>query len=388
MKKTSVHTILFTEECPVSCRYCHLKDQEGYGCNPMMTKEEVFARVAEIDKQDDPEKINSRILFTGGEPFLYFPWIKEVMLKYGDRFQYAFNTSGVMFTNTMLDFLSNYKVSFVLSVDGGERLTNYLRPLNVNKYGVGYFKRLKKILPRLLYHFPEVPFRIIINSRYVDILYDQYLEAEQAGFRGFCGILDFEQRPSQPLPGKKSWNDSATQVLRQQYMKIAEEFLLGLEAGVWRPRLVDVEKAMTYILRRGEGDFTPDQLQCRVFDGRSNYTVGSGTEKAGYCMSATFPDINDFKKAMEEEYAERTKDMTPDKKLAFDYLCTHGCPKNGYDATGKFYDFEELEFIYHTVCYEVGLALLQIGTETLSENPLFQEWIKGLVGKGCCDVSA
>ena len=48
-------------------------------------------------------------------------------------------------------------------------------------------------------YFPKTPFRIIINPRYVDLLYQQYLEAENLGFRYFTFILDFESRPERKL---------------------------------------------------------------------------------------------------------------------------------------------------------------------------------------------
>lgn len=149
-----VRSIIFTEACPLNCRYCDLQNDTQYGCKPQMTKEEVFEIVESYNQMDDPNIINTRILFSGGEPFLFWDWIKEIMLKYGNRFQYSFNTSGYCFTEEILEFLSHYHTSFVLSVDGGEALTNYLRPVVANPYKVGYYKKLKQILPTLLYYFP------------------------------------------------------------------------------------------------------------------------------------------------------------------------------------------------------------------------------------------
>ena len=31
MKLTKVRTILFTEACPLACRYCYLKDDDAFG---------------------------------------------------------------------------------------------------------------------------------------------------------------------------------------------------------------------------------------------------------------------------------------------------------------------------------------------------------------------
>ena len=47
-------------------------------------------------------------------------------------------------TDEILEFLANYKTSLVLSVDGNEKLTNYLRPVIASPYHTGYYKKLKE----------------------------------------------------------------------------------------------------------------------------------------------------------------------------------------------------------------------------------------------------
>ena len=125
-KRIKVRTIIFTEACPLNCRYCDLKNDSGFSKSPPMTKEQIFSLVEEFDKEDNPEIIETRLLFSGGEPFLYWDWIKEIIELYGQRFQYAFNTCGYLLTDEILEFLANYRTSLVLSVDGNEKLTNYL----------------------------------------------------------------------------------------------------------------------------------------------------------------------------------------------------------------------------------------------------------------------
>ena len=51
-----------------------------------MTKDQIFSLVEKFDKLDDYNKIDTRLLFTGGEPLLYWDWIKEIIEKYGHRF--------------------------------------------------------------------------------------------------------------------------------------------------------------------------------------------------------------------------------------------------------------------------------------------------------------
>lgn len=216
MLKPVEHTIFFTEACPLECRYCFIKDGPVYGTCPELKRQEILDEIERINQHDDPKVYKSILLLTGGEPFLFFDLIKEIMMKYGNRFFYKFNTSGFPLDKEKIEFLSHYNVEFVLSVDGDDKLTNYLRPVKANTSRTGYMKKLREILPTLLYYFPNTPYRIIISPRYVDILHEMYLFAESLGFRYFTFILDFESRPNAPL--KKDfvieWNDDYTKKLK------------------------------------------------------------------------------------------------------------------------------------------------------------------------------
>ena len=53
-QKVRVHTIIFTEACPLACRYCDLKNDPCFdNGSPCMTKEQIFYLIDEFDKKDD-----------------------------------------------------------------------------------------------------------------------------------------------------------------------------------------------------------------------------------------------------------------------------------------------------------------------------------------------
>lgn len=165
--KIQEHTILFTEACPLECRYCYLKDSKDFG-NKDIPEKQILDRIASLAQKAEKSDIKQQLLLTGGEPFVKWDLIKEILIKYGNIFSYKFNTSGVLLDAEKIRFLSQYNVSFVLSIDGDERLTNYLRPNKMDADGVGYFNIVRKIFPILLYYFPKTPYRIIISPRYID----------------------------------------------------------------------------------------------------------------------------------------------------------------------------------------------------------------------------
>jgi hypothetical protein len=77
---------------------------------------------------------------------------------------------------------------------------------------------LEKILPTLLFYFPDTPYKIIVHPRYVDLLHEMYRDAAELGFKFFSFILDFESRPERILDKNKEliyWNDNYTEILQQ-----------------------------------------------------------------------------------------------------------------------------------------------------------------------------
>jgi sulfatase maturation enzyme AslB (radical SAM superfamily) len=381
VKIIRVHTILFTEACPLACRYCDLKNDTCFGtAEEELTFDRIKESIAKYDKEDNPNLITSRLLFTGGEPFLAWPQIKEIIEQYGSRFQYCFNTSGYLFTEEILEFLSHYDVSFVLSVDGNEALTNYLRPVKSSPYHVGYFKKLKTIIPTLLYYFPKTPFRIIINPRYVNLLYEQWLEADKLGFKFFTFVLDFESRPERDLPNKKKWSDKDTQILSEQIDLILRDIIIGFVEGIKKPTIVEIDEAVQYLLNPVE--FSPENLPCEVFSGRTLNTLYS-PEKHDYCMASYYPNKEDAKEALMEAYNKRNHHCLKDEEcLAFEYCAYRNCPQSCLTRRNGFFDFETLECIIRKISYYGALKFLKTCNEICPEASLYTKYLNSFYYKG------
>ena len=82
VREVRAHTILFTEDCPLNCRYCQLKYEDEYGTCQGQTFEEIKQKIEQYEQQDEKDGVGTQLTFTGGEPFLYWPWIKEIIDKY------------------------------------------------------------------------------------------------------------------------------------------------------------------------------------------------------------------------------------------------------------------------------------------------------------------
>ena len=388
-RKVRVHTIIFTEACPLACRYCDLKNDPCFdNGSPCMTKEQIFYLIDEFDKKDDENKYISRLLFSGGEPLLYWDWIKEIIEKYQNRFQYAFNTSGYLFTPEIIEFLSHYQVNFVLSVDGDEKLTNYLRPVNAAKYKTGYFKQLKTILPDLLFYFPETPFRIIVNPRYVDLLHKMYLEADKLGFKYFSFILDFESRPNRKIPKEKTiiyWEEKYSKILEEQFNLILNDIIVGFSTGVNKPQVVEMNNVLSYLFNKTK--FDPDLFPCQIFNNRSLTTLYGPEELEENCfVPHLFPSLDIAKRYLNEEYNKCNHKCAKDGEcLAFEYCALNCCPQRSWARSFEFFDFDELECAVNKVCYYGALKLLSVSNDVCANSELYKRFISKFIKnqEGC-----
>lgn len=356
-KPIRVHTIIFTKACPLHCRYCYFEHGSSGTweecAEPTITKEEFFQQLDNIDKTDDMNLVTSQILFSGGEPFLYWSWIKEAIEKYRYRFNYQFNTSGYCFTPEILKFLSNYNVNFVLSVDGGEKLTNYLRPVRETTYHTGYYKKLKEVLPYLLYYFPSTPFRMIVNSRYVDLMYEQYLEAERLGFKYFTFILDFDQRPVKPIG--KPWTEEDSKKLKEQLNLILQEILIGFEEGVKKPELCEVNKILQFLFNKKL--FSTNNYECQVFAGRDGFSILGRNNGSASCFGAA--NLKEIQQNIENAYIACNHQCLKDKDCpAFEFCAQYTCPQSAYTNYGEFFHIEDLECIQNKIDYEIAIKML------------------------------
>src|SRR3989338_10326185 len=84
------HLFIRFEECHIHCEYCDELDKIGV----WMTLEEVMERVRELDREEGPHTF---ISLTGGEPLLYVPFLKPLLMRLkAERFRTYLETNGIL----------------------------------------------------------------------------------------------------------------------------------------------------------------------------------------------------------------------------------------------------------------------------------------------------
>ena len=134
--------LMLTYQCQMGCVYCRMDRS-----HPEMPVETLYKAIDLLLTSPEPEV---ELQFFGGEPLLRFDLIKKGISyaekkrrKVNKKIRYLVTTNGLLIDKNKLDFLSEYNVSFLLSIDGDKRTQAANRPL-IGSKAVSYpFGQLK-----------------------------------------------------------------------------------------------------------------------------------------------------------------------------------------------------------------------------------------------------
>jgi uncharacterized Fe-S cluster-containing radical SAM superfamily protein len=110
-------SLVLTGRCNLSCAYCYRASTAGRSMPPSLAREAIdFLLESPVPEQT--------LLFTGGEPLLEFPLLREAILHArqacppGKRLRIVLNTNGMLLGPRTLSFLAEQQVEVQLSFDG------------------------------------------------------------------------------------------------------------------------------------------------------------------------------------------------------------------------------------------------------------------------------
>lgn len=203
-----------TDACNLACRYCFVEQHPHF-----MTLETAIAAVKwtynNFQKKRalnilKPEEKCS-ITFFGGEPTLMYneiivPLINFTNSMYPDLFDFSMTTNGTLLTENKLKFLKENNVSLLLSIDGDKETQDYNRPC---QSGDSSFDKIN--IPLILKYYPNITFRSTIYADTVENLFNNYLFAEQMGFKSTFFTPDIRH---------DNWSSEKLNMLGQQLNKI------------------------------------------------------------------------------------------------------------------------------------------------------------------------
>ena len=158
-----------------------------------------------------------QINFFGGEPLLMWDEIIEPLVLwirgiYAKPFLLSITTNGTLLTKERIEFLKQYRVSILFSIDGREETQNYNRPTHD---GGESFELLRDKIPMIAEAFPNATFRMTTIPETCHNVFDNIMFAKDSGFYDFFVIPNvFEE-----------WDEDKKEILRQEMRKYSEYYI-------------------------------------------------------------------------------------------------------------------------------------------------------------------
>lgn len=112
VKKNQAFFIMLGDACNFECTYCLQGEHKEKIVQPAISQKLLDF----LDKQDEINNIG--LYFFGGEPLLYYSTIREIVMKYKNKFHYEIISNGSLLSEEIVRFLNKYKIKFQLSHDG------------------------------------------------------------------------------------------------------------------------------------------------------------------------------------------------------------------------------------------------------------------------------
>ena len=127
--------LFVAQACNMACVYCYASHNGSNDRNALMTFERARQAVDYMIRMSRNRK-ELTIQFFGGEPLLNFSVVRqiveytqEISRKSDKVFGYQISTNGTLLTEEIQDFITQYGMGILLSLDGDEETHNAQRPL-------------------------------------------------------------------------------------------------------------------------------------------------------------------------------------------------------------------------------------------------------------------
>lgn len=318
-------------DCPLSCRYCCQRQNPNL-LEAYFSAEEMIEIVQKFMAAKKVEKCNINI--SGGEPLLKFKDIQKLMETFPNN-SYEISTSGYLLTAEKAKFFSYYDVNYILSIDGGEKVTNYLRPLANGEQG--YFKKLKENIPHILYYSPKTRAKLIVPKNLISEVFNTYLELERLGFQEIFitpNVYENEVDNFHPELETGHWNEEDWNDFRNEIFKILKEIELGILENKKRCIISNIIGVVVRMITPNLGDFyNKNKLICEVLDFKGGTSPKHGqipeihNEELSLCLTGandpTLKNQNDLFKKIEKDYKKLTGICPRDEECPYQSTCIY-----------------------------------------------------------------
>lgn len=384
-------------DCPLNCRYCVQRNDKALQ-GQYLTADEMIAKVQTF--LDYIQKPKCKVNISGGEPLLKYSDIQKLMETFPNN-QYEISTSGILLTEDKVRFFSFYGVNYILSVDGGEKVTKYLRPTADGK--LNYFQQLKNNLPSILYYAPYTRAKLIVSKNLISEIFNTYLELEKLGFQEIFitpNVYENEVDIQHPELSTGIWEQTDWEQFQSQIQLIINEIKLGILLNKKRCTIVNIENIIfkSIFSNKTQNDTNTINnkfLICEVLDYKSGLGPTQGQYKdtlspISNCMRNLIPDLNtqeDLITKAKKDFEKLSNTCPRDEECPFFKTCKYSVclAENLKDEQENIWipsNFQcKTQKIYHTLAYDLLTFLEQNKDKEVINQFYFRRLMERWEGK-------
>lgn len=199
-----------TEQCNLACKYCY-----KYGRSEKKLSLDIAMQMVDyfFERAQKPSEKPYYIYFSGGEPFLEFGLMKDIVnyiekKELSNKVVFIGTTNVTLLDEEMLSFWIRRKHAWQLSIDGIKEVHDKYRRTIDDK---GTLDIIKEKIPLIIKYWPNAIVRITVVPEHGYYFYDSIKWLYEQGFRWISFSLECETL---------NWTDNDLNNLINQYEKV------------------------------------------------------------------------------------------------------------------------------------------------------------------------
>lgn len=343
-------TLNMTNNCNLSCSYCFEHNKSLH--KDMMTPEVAVdvIKTAYSSHYVNP-KFNNKfsINFFGGEPMLNWPAIKAIIDYCTENKMdviYGVTTNLTILTDEMLDYIDNYNIHLLVSIDGTKEVHDKNRSNSFDKV----MENLQKLKDRDLL--------IYVEARMTILPEDAYQMFDSVKF-----LIDFGIDNVCPMPVTDvSWTTEQLEYYALNFRAVVNCFIAYSNKEDYS-RNISIKNVNDMLINVLSPEVS-DEMLCAIFNNRWCAIDTNGDVYPCHQLPTSEPDIkaknkigNIYTGVEEDMILKETKKVTYHKEecdtCSAKGTCKGGCPQENYRLNNKEDEPSEAYCNLHKIMAEV-----------------------------------
>lgn len=323
-------TLNITNKCNLKCNYCFEHNKNGYQMSDDIAIKALDKCYNNYELHKDEMKAPFMVNFFGGEPFLNFS-LMENLMKYARQknydIEFGVTTNLTILTDHMIDVIEEYELGMLISIDGIREIHNRNR--------CGSYDIVKRNIQKLL----DKHLGYLLEARITVMPQDAYKLFESVKSIVDLGLVNIAPVPVTDV----NWSESELNDLRNSLRKIWE-WLFEIYNDDNNKKNISIKVIEDYLEKVLTFEAIPEQFSVCSAGCNSNCSIGTNGEIMPCHQRHTIADKHNeliFGNISSDDIKEinfnnftRNSLLNCEKCIAKN-VCRGGCPSENLTVNGN-----------------------------------------------------